>query len=110
MSRRANLQLTLLYLKLPSKIVYPLDWMPQKNEIARQSSEEFLQILEGTLGVKRTEVRLAEEWTRTAPEDVRDIPISEYLKNVCAAITNLLLVSKTALTHLTLVWLLSLIL
>jgi hypothetical protein len=45
-------------------------------------TEEFVGILEDLLGVSHTKISLREEWTRSAPEDLRATPIAEFLHNV----------------------------
>jgi hypothetical protein len=42
-------------------------------------NELFVQALEASMGVKRTEVSLSEMWSNTGPEDLREIPLAEYL-------------------------------
>lgn len=60
--------------------------MPQEDEAARQFSEGFFKAIENVLGITRTEICLADEWKRSAPEAVRDIPSAEYLKDVSLVI------------------------
>lgn len=45
-------------------------------------TEEFIGILEDFLGVSHTKISIKEEWTKSALEDLRTTPITEYLKNV----------------------------
>jgi hypothetical protein len=45
-------------------------------------TEEFIGILEELLGVSRTKISLKEEWTRSAPDDLRSTPITDFLNDV----------------------------
>ncbi|KAJ5414878.1 hypothetical protein N7509_000212 [Penicillium cosmopolitanum] len=68
--------------KLPIRILYPTDWFPYKNPAQQQMTEEFVGILEELLGVTRTNISLKDEWTRSAPENFRQIPITEFLYDI----------------------------
>lgn len=92
--------------KFPTKLIYPTDWFPYKVESQQAINEAYLSALEKTLGIRRTEVNLADEWKRTAPIALRNIPIDEYLKNVCQHIRYLL----RFLLMVTVVWFLALVL
>ncbi|KAF2645931.1 amidase signature enzyme [Massarina eburnea CBS 473.64] len=67
--------------KLPKKLLYPTDWFPYQSEEQQALTDEFVKAMEEYLGLQRTEICIAEEWKKTAPESLRDIPISDYLKN-----------------------------
>lgn len=45
-------------------------------------TEEFIGILEEFLGISHTKISLKEKWTRSAPEDLRATPLTDYLNNV----------------------------
>ncbi|KAL1987107.1 hypothetical protein VTN96DRAFT_4981 [Rasamsonia emersonii] len=68
-------------LELPKKILYPTDWFPYPNPKQQQMTEEFIGILEEFLGISHTKISLKEKWTRSAPEDLRATPLTDYLNN-----------------------------
>ncbi|KKA25283.1 hypothetical protein T310_0691 [Rasamsonia emersonii CBS 393.64] len=67
--------------QLPKKILYPTDWFPYPNPKQQQMTEEFIGILEEFLGISHTKISLKEKWTRSAPEDLRATPLTDYLNN-----------------------------
>jgi hypothetical protein len=70
-------------LKQKSKtILYPKDYLPTTNAAQTEVIESFVRDLEAELGVKRTEVSLAEEWKKSRPVDVKEDDVAEYLKEV----------------------------
>ena len=70
---------------MPKKLLYPTDWFPYQFKEQQELNEEFLKAIEESLGIQRIEICIADEWKKTAPESLREIPISEYLKNVSLA-------------------------
>lgn len=47
-------------------------------------TEEFLAALETYLGIKCTHVSFIELWTQTAPTDIRDQNLADFLNGVSA--------------------------
>lgn len=47
-------------------------------------NENFLAALESYLGLSHTKISLSEEWSKTGPEEVRDIALKNYITKVCA--------------------------
>lgn len=47
--------------------------------------ESFIQNLEVYLGVRRTEISLADMWRDSRPDSAEGIELSEYLETVCLA-------------------------
>jgi hypothetical protein len=45
-------------------------------------TEEFLVALESYLGIECTRVSLIELWSQTAPADIRDQPLADFLRGV----------------------------
>ena len=45
-------------------------------------NEGFLWALENDLGIEHTKMSLKDEWSRTAPEDLRDISLDDFLDEV----------------------------
>ncbi|KAF1954360.1 amidase signature enzyme [Byssothecium circinans] len=63
----------------PKRLIYPMDWYPVANEAQQKMNEAFLQALESSLGIQHTRISLLEEWSRTAPENLRNTALTEYL-------------------------------
>ncbi|KAL8833578.1 MAG: hypothetical protein Q9170_004193 [Blastenia crenularia] len=66
-------------INMPNKLIYPTDWYPVANEGQQRMNEAFLHALENYLGIKHTELSLREEWSRTAPEDFRNVSLDDFL-------------------------------
>lgn len=49
-------------------------------------TEEFLVALETYLGIKCTHVSLTELWSRTAPTDIRNQKLADFLEGVSALV------------------------
>lgn len=45
-------------------------------------NESFLAALESYLGLSHTKISLSEEWSKTGPGNVRDIPLKDYITKV----------------------------
>jgi hypothetical protein len=67
---------------MPKTILYPKDYLPMTNAAQIAVIESFIRDLEVELGVKRTEVSVAEEWKKSRPVDVKEDGVAEYLKEV----------------------------
>lgn len=61
-------------------MIYPTDWLPTEDSEQMAMIEDFTVIIEKSLDVTRTEVSLSKEWALTAPEELRAIPLADYLK------------------------------
>lgn len=61
------------------KILYPLDYLPTPNAEQTGLIEKFVRGLEGSLGVSRTEISLAELWKQNLPGGSEHSDIVEYL-------------------------------
>ncbi|KAI1110106.1 amidase signature domain-containing protein [Nemania sp. NC0429] len=67
--------------KLPTKILYPIDWLPYKIPEQQKMNEEFLAAMESVLGVKHKKVCLANMWKESPPAAAGGKSISEFLEN-----------------------------
>jgi len=52
--------------RLPTRILYPVDFFPLPNSVHQDLMDNFVSVLERHLNVKRTEISLASEWDKTA--------------------------------------------
>jgi hypothetical protein len=68
--------------KLPSKILYPLDFFPHSNPKHQAMVDEFVSLLESLLGTKRVEFSIAETWSHCPPAAAKGKPLIEYLAKV----------------------------
>lgn len=55
------------FIQGPLKLIYPTDWLPTKDSEQMAMIDEFVDIVEKSLGVTRTEISLSKEWALTAP-------------------------------------------
>ncbi|EFR04156.1 amidase [Nannizzia gypsea CBS 118893] len=56
----------------PTTILYPTEWFPLNNSNQQSMTDAFVKALEALLGVTHKEISLAEEWSKSGPEDLRD--------------------------------------
>ncbi|KAM5460203.1 hypothetical protein MferCBS49748_007745 [Microsporum ferrugineum] len=56
----------------PTTILYPAEWFPLHDANQQRMSRAFVNALEALLGVTHTQISLAEEWSKSGPEDLRD--------------------------------------
>jgi hypothetical protein len=64
------------------KLLYPLDYLPTVNHAQTQLLISFIEGLERTLNIKRTEISLAEKWKADLPDGPEHKDLEEYLKLV----------------------------
>ncbi|ROW08437.1 hypothetical protein VMCG_03147 [Cytospora schulzeri] len=67
---------------LPRRIIFPVDFFPLPDPDHQKLVEEFVEKLEGHLGVRRIEVDLAQLWKDKPPSEpfVTDESLQEYMK------------------------------
>ncbi|KAK4154628.1 hypothetical protein C8A00DRAFT_32585 [Chaetomidium leptoderma] len=61
-------------------ILYPTDYLPTQNGGQTRLINSFVEDLEGLLGIKRTEISLADMWRESKPDSVKETNLAEYLK------------------------------
>ncbi|KAF2806256.1 putative amidase, partial [Mytilinidion resinicola] len=66
--------------QFPSKILYAQEFYPLVNEKQQAMTEEFISILEGFLGVKRTLFSMTETWDRSPLKEAEGKSLLEYLE------------------------------
>ncbi|TGO51362.1 hypothetical protein BOTNAR_0359g00120 [Botryotinia narcissicola] len=66
--------------KAPTTILYPLDYLPTSNKAQMDFIDSFVRDLEGFLGVRKTEISLAEMWRNSSPKSAENIELSDYLE------------------------------
>ncbi|CAH0051726.1 unnamed protein product [Clonostachys solani] len=66
--------------KNPTKLIYPTDYWPVKDEPSEKLFEAFITQVEDFLGVKRTRISLADLWNESRPADT-DETIDQYLNH-----------------------------
>ena len=64
------------------RILYPLDYLPTINEAQSAVIDRFVEGLEATFNVKRTEISLAEQWKTDLPDGPKHDDIAKYLELV----------------------------
>lgn len=64
------------------RILYPTDYLPTVNNAQTQLINNFVEGLERTLNVKRTEISLAETWSSDCPDGLAKQDLKEYLELV----------------------------
>ncbi|CAG9984813.1 unnamed protein product [Clonostachys byssicola] len=64
----------------PTKLIYPTDYWPVKDEPSQKLFEAFITKVEDFLGVKRTRISLADLWNESRPA-YTDESIVQYLKH-----------------------------
>ncbi len=72
----------------PPKILYPMDFMRKFGGEQKRLIDEFVRDLESALGVKREIISLAEEWEVSAPGNLAEQGLQDYMQNVCASLPN----------------------
>ena len=72
----------------PPKILYPMDFMLKFNGEQMRLIDGFVKDLESALGVKRTILSLAKEWEASAPDNLAEQGLQEYMQNVCTVVPN----------------------
>lgn len=77
-------------MQLPVKILYPLDYLPTTTPAQTALITKFVEGLESALGVKRTEISLADLWKKDLPDGPEHSDISEYLHLVSFVSTHCL--------------------
>ncbi|KAI0111137.1 putative glutamyl-tRNA amidotransferase subunit A [Nemania sp. FL0031] len=65
----------------PTKLIYPTDYWQVDDEASQQAFESFITRIENFLGVKRTEISIADMWKETRPEGA-DESIAKYFHYV----------------------------
>ena len=70
----------------PPKILYPIDFMLKFGGEQKRLIDGFVKDLESALGVKRTILSLAREWEASAPENLVEQGLQEYMQNVCTSL------------------------
>lgn len=68
----------------PRKILYATDFFPHQNPEQQAMVNEFVQSLEVLLGVKKTEISIAERWSQCPPGEAGQKSIRDYLDKVFA--------------------------
>ncbi|KAH8692383.1 hypothetical protein BGW36DRAFT_363375 [Talaromyces proteolyticus] len=68
-----------MILLYPKKIIYPLELFPERDPTHQEMINEWVQILERSLGVKREEISLEKCWKPTPREEYRGKSLQEYL-------------------------------
>ncbi|KAM4060528.1 amidase [Hirsutella rhossiliensis] len=58
--------------KKPTKLIYPTDYWPVADEASQRVFEAFITRVEGFLGVKRTNISLADTWKKTRPKGTHE--------------------------------------
>lgn len=66
--------------KLP-RIVYPLDFVSNLNPVQKRLIDDFVKDLESLLGVNKTEMSFAEEWTSSAPGNLAGQSLQHFMEN-----------------------------
>ncbi len=69
-------------LQVGTRILYPTDYLPTQNVAQTRLIESFIENLESLLGIKRTEISLADMWRESKPDLVEETDLAEYLKTV----------------------------
>ena len=68
--------------QFPKKLFYVTDFFPHQSSSQQAVIEAYLQALEQTLDVKRTEISIAQRWSQCPPEESNGKTIREYLDKV----------------------------
>ena len=63
-------------------IPYPKDYLTTTNAAQTEVIESFVKSLEEELGLKRTEVYLADQWKKFPPPGVKKDDVAKYLIEV----------------------------
>lgn len=64
---------------LPKTLLYPLDFFPLPDPNHQKLIEEFVQVLEGYLGVRKVEIRLDRIWSKNPPAPASNETLQEYM-------------------------------
>ena len=70
-------------IKLPVKILYPLDYLPTPNKAQSRLMDNFVEGLESAMRAHREEISLAALWKGDCPDGPENQDIAEYLSLVC---------------------------
>ncbi|KAF2658829.1 amidase signature enzyme [Lophiostoma macrostomum CBS 122681] len=65
--------------KKPTRLIYPSDWYPLPNRAQQVMTGAFMKVVEDYLGIEHVEISLLDEWTKTGPEDLRDLTLIAFL-------------------------------
>lgn len=68
--------------QLPTEILYPADFYPVANTAQQAIIDEYVALLEDFLGVKKTEMSIADRWMQNPPMEADGKPVQEYLAKV----------------------------
>ncbi|KAF2117001.1 amidase signature domain-containing protein [Lophiotrema nucula] len=63
-------------------IIYPRDFLPVANTVQMGLIDKFVQDLEATFDVRKTELSIADLWKEKTPQEARGADITEFLKDV----------------------------
>lgn len=65
---------------LPKRIIYPIDFFPEEDEMQQRMVEQFVSILEEYMGSKREVVSISKMWEVSPPKEAHGKGIMEYLE------------------------------
>ncbi|MCJ1461355.1 hypothetical protein MMC28_011737 [Mycoblastus sanguinarius] len=63
----------------PKRILYPIDFFPHSNAKQQAMVNDYVDVLESYLGVKRTTFSFVERWSQCPPEEAGGKPLKEFL-------------------------------
>lgn len=63
----------------PNRILYPTDFFPHDDTPQQAMVDEFVKILEDFLEVKRTPIKIAEEWRKRPPKEAHGMLLDQFL-------------------------------
>ncbi|KAH6658971.1 amidase signature domain-containing protein [Truncatella angustata] len=62
----------------PRSILYPTDFFPQSDKVQQGLRDNFVNILEDFLGVKKTSFSIADRWAANPPEEAEGKSLAEF--------------------------------
>ncbi|KAE9364327.1 amidase signature enzyme [Stipitochalara longipes BDJ] len=65
--------------KTPKSILYPTDWLPRPDKTQQRMTDQFLELLEISLGIKHTKISVSELWKSKPPLEAQGKSIEDYL-------------------------------
>jgi hypothetical protein len=68
--------------QFPKNILYPTEYFPLKDAGQQKIIDQFVQIMENFLGVKKTTFSLAGRWTENPPAEANGKSLDEYAYKV----------------------------